>query len=644
MIPIALFKSNTLSIPKQVKITFSGTPSNVIITPTYYKYNKQFAISYGFDDGNLDQYQVVLPMYNGGTIIYQDGNTPNYPGLYYTDGVGNKKAFSGTFNLNMSNITNNPTPTSIMNYNMLQEAYIKGIDLTNHSYTHRSIDNGGWSVDQATMDSQVLGEIDLNYTALKDNTGIKFMNFTSPANDNTYDSYTINYLNAGKLKTVCNINNTSHYPAHQYTTEYWIARTGLGVSRDFLTWTDGAVTRTPSDFDVIANKLISVGNQHAWFTFATHRVNLTESLSAASTTMKYLSFKWIMEGLESRYGASGNDTMWFTSINDVYEYLICARDVNLNSIQSGVTTTISFDFSKIPQEFKSHSLSFLISANTNISNITYTGFDEQGSLINYQSLGNNTALVNVGYKPEYEKALSSRLNAIVSVNKLEVSQSQTDLNIAQALVTLLTPGSFRDSLQIRINAVIVIPDALIMQIDFGRNISGYILPFPWNTFGSTTPGLTVGSKLSGLSTTTSVVTNINLEVVKPFLNYDSNVSFTASTTALPLPFPYEACRDCFSVSGGTIAKLRLTNLDITKLYDFSFYAARGFVGNLSQYTITGATGTTTVSIAHKTNITGTTQILNVVPNISGFLDIDIRGDASNIGYINVMQLTQKIKT
>lgn len=648
IIPIAIFKDTTETVPKKITITFDSIPTSVNITPAYYKYDKTFAMSWDFDDGNLDAYQVAVPLFTGGTVIYQDGNTPAYPGLFYTDGTGNNIAFKGTFNLNMSTIESVASPTSKMNYTMLQAAYVKGFSLTNHSYSNRTItDLGGWDPDPSIEAQQAYYQIDENYNVLKNTTGIKFTNFTSPSNDDTYNQYTIEYLNQGKLKIVNNINNASHYPAHQYTAEYWRDRQGLGLSRDFLTWTDAAVTRTSADFDFINTKLSAVGTDHAWFTFGTHRINYAEAATVPTSTLKYLSFKWLMEGLASNYGATGSDNMWFSGINNVYEYLICARDTQITQIQNGSTMDVTFNFSNIPAVFKEHSLSLLVNADANINNITFQGFDENTYKINYKGLGNNHALVNIGYRPEYENALYDRLSATVAVVNLEVSQSQSDLDIAQALVTTLRNGSFKDELQARINAVVVIPDALIMQVDFGRNISGYFLPFPWNTFGNTTPGLTSGNTLTGLSTTISTVTPINMTVTAPFSNYDANTTFT--TAASGLPFPYEACRDCFVIAGGTTASLRLSNLDMNKLYDFSFYAARGFTGNLSWYSIKGATA----SMAHKvngtlSNITASqstiASILNVIPDSGGILDIKLSGypfSVSNPGYINVIQITQK---
>lgn len=629
---IAMFSENEATQKKKIIVTFASPPTTAAVVPTYYRYDKKFALSYGFDDGYLDAYQTGFKLMAGGTVVHQDGNIPNYPGLFYTDGCGNNKNFVGTYNLNMSTIISSGTPSAYMSDNILLEAYVKGFELSSQGYVGRAVDYLGWSTDPVIKEQEVLAEINQNYDALKNRIGVKFTNFTQPNNDNTYDPYVADLATQGILKVVGNINNPSHYPAHQYTAEYWRDRLGLGISRDFLTWTNSAVTRTTADFNVIDTKVAGVGSEHAWFTFGVHRVNYGETASAPSTTLKFLSFKWLMEGLASRYGSTGNDTMWMATINDVYEYLISARDAVISQNVVGNTLEITLDFSNVPSNFREHCLSLKITGATNISNISFQGFDTTSSKINHESLGNNVALLNVAYKPEYEKALMSRLTATLAVITLETSQSQVDKDTAQGLVTALRNGTFKDGLQTRINAVTVIPDSSVMQIDFGRDLSGYTLTFPWNSFGNVTPGVIAGSKLNTLSTTTSLVKNISLEVTAPFANYDANFPATYNT----LPFPYEACRDVFSVAANTTAILRLSGLNLAKKYDFNFYAYRGFVGNVTQYTING----TTVNHAHKTNLYGTSNILNVTPSGTGTIDISIKGDGANIGYLGIIQLTE----
>ena len=636
MKPVANFYQNNNTQKKTVTVTFDVAPSSISVNKAYYKYDKQFAFSLDMDDGLVGQYRVAVPMFNGGTVVHQDGNIPNYAGLFYTDGCGNNIPFSGTFCINMSNISN--TVGAYMSNFMLRDAYVKGMAFKNHSFSARTqYEAPFWSADEATRNQEITYQITENFNRLKDTLGIKITNFIAPSHDPTYDAITTQMVIDGYLKFVNNIGNPSDEFAHagSRTAEYWESVVGVPsfVGRDFNTWGQSLITRTPSDFNFINTKLSAVGSNHAWFTFGIHNIDLAESTTPSGNQWKFLDFKYLMEGLASIYGKNGTDNIWMTSMNDVYEYLITRNNSNISIVQNGNIAKISLDFAGVNPEFTKHGLSLLLQANTNITNITYEGFDEYSHKINYKSLGNNNVLINTSYRPAYEAAVFKRLRALVSVENLELTFTQADKDLAQGLVNGLTFGAYRDSLQARINAVVVIPDSAVMQIDFGRNLAGYNLTFPWNSFGNVTPGVIIGSKLNTLSTTTSIVKNISLEVIAPFANYDAN--FPGSYSALP--FPYEACRDVFSVAANTTAILRLSGLNLTKKYDFNFYAYRGFVGNVTQYTINGVT----VNHAHKTNLYGTSDILNVIPSGAGTIDISIKGDGTNIGYLGIINLTEK---
>jgi nitrogen fixation protein FixH len=588
------------------------------------------------DDGLVGQYRVAVPMFNGGTVIHQTGNIPNYAGLFSTDGCGNNVPFSGSFCINMAVITN--AAGAYMSDFMLRDAYVKGIAFKNHSFSARTqYEAPFWSADEATRNQEITFQVTENFNKLKEILGIKITNFIAPSHDPTYDPITTQMVIDGYLKFVNNIGNPLDEAAHSgsRTAEYWESVIGVPsfVGRDFSTWGQSLITRTPSDFNFINTKLSAVGTSHAWFTFGIHNIDLGESSTPSGNQWKFLDFKYLMEGLASNYGKNGTDTIWMTSMNDVYEYLISRNNSNVSIVQTGNVAKISLDFSGVNPEFTKHGLSLLLQANANITSIVYEGFDETSHKINYKSLGNNNALINTSYRPAYEAAVFKRLRALVSVENLELTFTQADKDIAQGFVNGLTTGAYRDGLQARINAVVVVPDSAVMQIDFGRDLSGYTLPFPWNSFGNVTPGLIAGRKLNTLSTTTSIVKNISLEVIAPFANFDTNFPATYST----LPFPYEACRDVLSVAANTTAILRLSGLNLAKRYDFNFYTYRGFVGNVSQYTING----TTVNHAHKTNLYGTSNILNVIPSGAGTIDISIKGDAANIGYIGVINLTEK---
>jgi hypothetical protein len=628
---------------KKVTITFDEAPTVVNVHKAYYKYDKEFAFSFGLDDGLVGQYRVALPMFNGGTIVHETGNTPNYPGLFYTDGTGNNKPFSATLNINMSQINIDTNPTSTLNEFMLKDFYVKNFSLTNHSWSAKNqFTAPGFSSDPTIRNQEILFEITENYEKLKEKFGIKMPNFTAPSNDPIYDAVTIDLVDSGYLKLVNNINNSNNQFGHSPNryAEYWIAKKALGLSRDFNTWKDNTITRTASDFDFI-NALLEAAvlddNQHVWITLATHRINLGETKTTNGPSIRYESFKWIMEGLESNYGRYGQDNMWMATIDAVYEYLKCVENTNIVQSQNENTVTLSIDFSEVDSEFKEHSLSLLIDADTNITNIEYEGFDKHSHATNYKNLGTNNALINVEYKPEYEHAVYSKLEALIAVKTLENTQSQADLDISKSIISALRSGNFKDSLQTRIDRVLVIKDAHVIQIDFGRGINGYELIYPWNSFTNTGIGLTVGSKLMDLSTTNSVQSGIDIEVTAAFEGYDANFSGEKGDSLSN--FPYEAERDCFKTPNGLASTLRLTNLDENKLYDFTIFCSRNFVGTETEMTINGEN----VSVGHKNNLYSLISIKDVVPNTNGILDIDIKGTGSSnvYGFLNVMQITEK---
>lgn len=628
---------------KKVKITFDAPPTKVNVSKAFYKYDKEFAFSFGLDDGLIGQYRVAVPMFNGGTVIYKEGSIQNYPGLFYTDGAGNTIPFSATLNINMNFVNTDKNPVSNMNEFMLKDSYVKNFSITNHSWSAQNqFTSPYFNSDPTIRDQEILFQIMENYNKFKEVLGVKIRNFTSPSNDPLYDPITIDLVNKGFLKLVNNINNPKNEFGHSPNryAEYWITKAALGLSRDFDTWKDNTITRTASDFNFI-NSLLSEAksndNQHVWITMATHRVNLGETETTNGGSMRFESFKWVMEGLESNYGASGADNIWMATIDAVYEYLKCVEKSTIEQSKNGNTVTLSIDFKEVDESFRDHSLSLLIDADTNITNIEYEGFDTHSQSINYQNLGNNNALINVSYKPAYERLVFSRLQAVVAVETLESTKSQEDLEVAQLFVTALSNGSFKDLLQARIDKLQIVANSTVIQIDFGRNINGYELIYPWNSFSNPGIGVVVGSKLLDLSTTISTKSGINIEVLAAFENHDANFS---GVNGDPLAnFPYEAERDCFKTPNGLASTLRLTNLDTTKTYNFTAFCSRNYIGTGTQITINDVSA----SVNHKNNLYELITINDVVPNAEGVIDVSVKGlGTSNVyGFLNVLQITEK---
>jgi hypothetical protein len=628
---------------RKIKITFDAPPTKVNVEKAFYKYDKEFAFSYGLDDNFVGQYRVAVPLFNGGTIILKQGITSNYPGLFYTDGAGNAKPFSATLNVNMNGINIDKNPLAYMNEFMLKDSYVKNFSIANHSWSHQNqFTAPGFNSDPAVRNQEILSQITQNYNKIRDVLGIKSQNFASPSNDPFYDPITLQMVTSGYLKLVNNINNPKSEFGHSPNryAEYWITNSALGFSRDFDTWKESTIKRTQSDFNFIntlLNAAKSAGNQHVWITMATHRIDQPQTENPNGGSMRFESFKWIMEGLASNYGAKGLDNMWMAPIDVVYEYLKCVEKSKIEQSQNGNIVTLSLDFSAVDESFREHSLSLLINADTNITNIEYEGFETSSHRINYKNLGSTNALINVGYKQEHDRLIYSKLQASVAVETLENTKSKADLDSAKTLVTALDNGTFKDLLQARIDRVIVIEDAIVIQIDFGRNINGHELVYPWNSFSFPGVGVAVGSKILNLNTTTATKSGINIEVIAAFDNFDGNFSGVKGDPKAN--FPFEAERDCFKTPNGLTSTLRLSNLDTNKLYDFSALCSRDFLGTGTEITI----NTVKASVDHKKNLYKLININNIIPNADGTMDVNIKGLGSSnvIGFLNVLQITEK---
>ena len=185
-----------------------------------------------------------------------------------------------------------------------------------------------------------------------------------------------------------------------------------------------------------------------------------------------------------------------------------------------------------------------------------------------------------------------------------------------------------------------------MQVDFGRNLSYLISASPWNNFAtSTSPAQTAGvANMTGGETITSLTdtngntTSLDLEITSAFDGYHSN---TAATNEV---YVDTAAKDCWGTGRDMSATIQLQNCDSTKVYDFTFFASRGYIGTFTVFTI----GLNTVSIDHRNetagsntgNLTTTASITGVSPDANNNIDIEVEG-LNRYGFINVLEITER---
>lgn len=188
--------------------------------------------------------------------------------------------------------------------------------------------------------------------------------------------------------------------------------------------------------------------------------------------------------------------------------------------------------------------------------------------------------------------------------------------------------------------------SVTMQVDFGRNITSYMATSPWNNFATSTApaqttgvaNMTGGETITGLTDTNGNTTNLDLEITSAFDGYHAN---TVATNEL---YTYPAARDCWGTGRDMSATIQVQNCNPNKVYDFTFFASRGYIGTFTVFTI----GLNTVSIDHKNeaagsntgNVTTTASITGVSPDANNNIDIEVEG-LSRFGFINVLEITER---
>ncbi len=167
---------------------------------------------------------------------------------------------------------------------------------------------------------------------------------------------------------------------------------------------------------------------------------------------------------------------------------------------------------------------------------------------------------------------------------------------------------------------------ILMNFDDG-SVTGQ--PETWNNFTSTG----VGVLKTDLVDTTNTETGIQLEITDAFYGFNGN-----GTTSASAPYPaaatggsfYDANNNWGDKSGNAEAVLVFSGLDLSKTYDFTFYASRTGVSDnrTTLYTLDGLNSDSgTLDVAN--NITNTVTISGIAPTAGKQITLTITPDASN---------------
>lgn len=176
----------------------------------------------------------------------------------------------------------------------------------------------------------------------------------------------------------------------------------------------------------------------------------------------------------------------------------------------------------------------------------------------------------------------------------------------------------------------------------------------WNNLNTETVGGTIGA----LVNSTNGTSGISVKVLSTFqkngilngalLSPDPNLLGDLAVT--------NATEDYFYTAAGVTGTLSITNLSANNVYDLRFFGSRQNVDpvRITQYSVTGGGGTFSTNLTttgtgigangYNGNNNRTVSVAGVAPNASGAIQISVTGLNSQFGYINLLDMVERLKT
>ena len=371
MLPVWLFTIGfAQQTPVVVHVRFdSNVPPDITVVPAILKYNKDFAYSFTFDDAYSDAYNLGLKFWGGGYSPL-DGNT--YPGLFYTNGCGNRIPFRAGVSWYTANTSNSDihfnTPGYI-SYSGAVNLYNSGWDFFNHSYNH---DANSGSVN-------FISQLNSNRQVFENNTGIDLYYCVPPSGD-------IGYLGpAFSLGDLACFTSSNGYLGYLTGVDATVSVPGNPVYwRNLINSDDDNSASLIAAFD---KWVATTGQgQQKWWNEFTHRIDYGH----IAASMEFREFKTYFEYLEQKYGSKGSDNGWFANGVEVFEYLMVRDHVAVTFVKNGSLLDITLNYSLVPVNLRYYDLSLLVKGSGNISSVSLSG---QGIVSNVKTT--NGHLINI---------------------------------------------------------------------------------------------------------------------------------------------------------------------------------------------------------------------------------------------------------
>jgi hypothetical protein len=377
--PITLAQSKQSSITVTIKLRKSSDTFSVKEAPL--KYNKDFAFSFTLDDGLVSAFLVAYPFFTGGRVSGEytdqwgsdqgaDGNV--YPGLFYTDGCGNRIPFRAASAINAKNVTgaDSALHPGFLSWKQIRHVYHAEWDILSHGYAH--VTGKGINPDYQVAE---------NNRMVEDSLQIKMRDFVIPGGKDDYLSdgpYTKAAFSLGMQTVQC-----EHFPGHLLMLDSTLKLTHLKLGRKFLHSTlslpsgEAGLAKGRhwplSEADTTLFKEISSHlnkKDKFWINAFTHSVG---NQNLWNISLVFPDFKNFFNQLAKRYGEKGMDNMWMAPTEEVYEYLFTRRAVKYHVEKKRRHIKIRIDTGGIPSGLRYHALTFILRSAGRIKKVRCAG-------------------------------------------------------------------------------------------------------------------------------------------------------------------------------------------------------------------------------------------------------------------------------
>lgn len=361
----------TDTITLKLKVSKVSKP---VIEMADFKYNKEVALSFSFDDALINQYMHAFPLFNGGKSRL---NGETYPGLKYSDGTGKMIAFRGTLVIPASALREDENASKPASFSVKQakEMINAGWGVSNHSWKH-----GGGPTNP--MYYNRLYDVKQAENIFWKKLGIRPLVGTTPSNEAGF-MYT--FLNTGYL---CHYSTTNE--GNSDITKYGrmnaenVPITPFNLDRAFRgdQFTKEELADKKTYIDEIFNA--SVNGNKEFGTEGTHGPGQPDNFDAFYT--------YALKHPKN----TKQDRLWVPSVQEFLEYFAVKRNSKIKKSITGNELTITIDQTGVHHNIRNRDMSLLLSglkldAITSYSGANQVTFNPVTGLINIYAI--NTAKV-----------------------------------------------------------------------------------------------------------------------------------------------------------------------------------------------------------------------------------------------------------